>query len=203
MKPSKWKVIAGIVIITAVLLAQQPVVVQAPLPALVAGAATIGAVNQATSPWIVAGGGTAGSPGTAVLTVQGVASGTAIPISGTITATIGPSTSSSYALSLKHSSSAAAGSIKASAGNLYGLTLGNSGTVPCWLQLFNTAGTPTAGTSVIDSVMVQAGLTVIIPPGVIAYENFATGIGYAGATADSGATTTGCTTTFSVSAYYN
>jgi hypothetical protein len=38
-------------------------------------------VTQSTSPWIVAGGGTAGSPGTAVLTVQGIASGTAIPIS--------------------------------------------------------------------------------------------------------------------------
>ena len=38
------------------------------------------AVTQSTSPWIVAGGGTAGTPGTAVLTVQGVASGTAIPV---------------------------------------------------------------------------------------------------------------------------
>lgn len=43
---------------------------------------TVG-VTQSTSPWIVAGGGTAGTPGTAVLTVQGVGSGTAIPVSGT------------------------------------------------------------------------------------------------------------------------
>jgi hypothetical protein len=41
----------------------------------------IGTVNQGTSPWIVAGGGTAGTPGTAVLTVQGVAGGTAQPVS--------------------------------------------------------------------------------------------------------------------------
>lgn len=41
------------------------------------------AVTQSTSPWIVAGGGTAGTPGTAVLAVQGVASGTALPVSGT------------------------------------------------------------------------------------------------------------------------
>ena len=113
-----------------------------------------------------------------------------------------PSTSSSYAFTKFHASSAAAGSIKASAGNLYGLVLGNSGTTACWLQLFNTAGTPTAGTSVVDSVLVQAGVSVVVPPGTLALENFATGIGFAGATTDSGATTTGCTTTFSVSAYY-
>ena len=48
-----------------------------------------GSVTQGTSPWIVAGGGTAGTPGTAVLTVQGIASGTAQPISGTVTANAG------------------------------------------------------------------------------------------------------------------
>jgi hypothetical protein len=114
-----------------------------------------------------------------------------------------PSTSATYAFTLKHASSAAAANVKASAGNLYGLVLGNSGTVPCWLQLFNNSGTPTAGTSVIDSVMVQAGLTVVVPASTLAYENFSTGIGFAGATTDSGATTTGCTATFSVSVYYD
>ncbi len=42
---------------------------------------------QGTVPWIVAGGGTAGVSGTAVLTVQGIAGGTALPVSGSITAT--------------------------------------------------------------------------------------------------------------------
>jgi hypothetical protein len=37
--------------------------------------------TQGTSPWIVAGGGTAGVPGTAVLTIQGIGSGTAVPVS--------------------------------------------------------------------------------------------------------------------------
>jgi len=114
-----------------------------------------------------------------------------------------PQSSSTYAFTKFHNASAAAGNIKASGGNLYALVLGNSGTVPCWLQLFNNAGTPTAGTSVVDSILVQAGLTVVVPASGLAYENFATGIAYAGATSDSGATTTGCTTTFSVSAYYN
>ncbi len=46
----------------------------------------IGTVNQGTSPWIVAGGGTAGSAATGVVTIQGIASGTVVPVSGTITA---------------------------------------------------------------------------------------------------------------------
>lgn len=45
-------------------------------------------VTQSTSPWIVAGGGTAGSAATGVVTVQGIASGTVIPISSTSTNTI-------------------------------------------------------------------------------------------------------------------
>ena len=42
------------------------------------------AVTQTTSPWIIAGGGTAGAPGTAVLTVQGISGGQAVPVSGSI-----------------------------------------------------------------------------------------------------------------------
>ncbi len=42
---------------------------------------------QGTDPWIVAGQGTAGVPATGVVTVQGITSGTPIPISGSITAT--------------------------------------------------------------------------------------------------------------------
>jgi hypothetical protein len=45
------------------------------------------AVTQSTSPWIVAGGGTAGTPGTAVLTVQGISGGTAQPMSCATAAT--------------------------------------------------------------------------------------------------------------------
>lgn len=123
-----------------------------------------------------------------------------VPISGTFS--IAPSTSSAQAFLDYHASSAAAANIKASAGNLYGLALGNNGTAACWLQLFNTAGTPTAGTSVVDSYMVQAGVAIVVPAGAIALKNFTTGIAAAGATTDSGATTTGCTTTFSVTAYY-
>lgn len=55
---------------------------QATQPVSCASAATCpSAVTQTTSPWIVAGGGTAGSPGTAALTVQGIGSGTPMPVS--------------------------------------------------------------------------------------------------------------------------
>ncbi len=43
--------------------------------------------SQGTIPWIVAGQGTAGTAATGVVTVQGITSGTPIPISGSITAT--------------------------------------------------------------------------------------------------------------------
>jgi hypothetical protein len=113
-----------------------------------------------------------------------------------------PSTSSTYALLVANNASMAAANIKASAGNLYMLDLYNNGTIPCFAQLFNTAGTPTAGTSVVDSFGVQAGTARTILAGSFAIENFATGIAIAGATTQSGGTTTGCTTTFSWSAHY-
>ncbi len=63
-------------------------------PGYVQGTISIGsgpfAVTQSTSPWIVAGGGTAGSPGTAVLTVQGISGGQAVPVSGTFYQTTQP-----------------------------------------------------------------------------------------------------------------
>jgi hypothetical protein len=114
-----------------------------------------------------------------------------------------PSTSSTYAFTMYHHVYAGTGlNVKASAGNLYGFSVFNGGTIPCYFQLYNTAGTPTIGTSVIDSYGVQAGVTLSIPPGQLALENFSTGIGIGAATADAGATTTGCTT-ISATVYYN
>lgn len=49
--------------------------------ALPAGANVIGAVTQSGAPWSIVGTGTAGSPATAVVTIQGIGSGTAVPIS--------------------------------------------------------------------------------------------------------------------------
>jgi hypothetical protein len=57
------------------------------------------AVTQSTSPWIIAGGGTAGTPDPAVLTVQGVSGGTAVPVSlasTTITGTVAATQSGAW-----------------------------------------------------------------------------------------------------------
>jgi len=213
---NKWKTIVGVMVITAILIAQQPVQLQTyngggavalghgtaatglrvELPT--DGTGVVGLNAGSNNVGHVDGEGTAGTPSGGVLSVQGVSGGTAIPISGSFT----PSATSTYALSKFHANTAAAANVKASAGNLYSMIIGNSGTIPCWVQLFNNASTPTVGTSVIDSIYVQAGVTVVVPPAIFAYQNFSTGIAIGGATTDSGATTTGCTTTVSVSAYY-
>lgn len=48
--------------------------------ALPAGANVIGAVTQSGAPWTIIGSGTAGSPSTAVVTIQGISSGTAVKV---------------------------------------------------------------------------------------------------------------------------
>lgn len=53
------------------------VVVNAAIPA---GANVIGAVTQSGSPWTIVGAGTAGSPAAAVVTIQGISSGTAVKV---------------------------------------------------------------------------------------------------------------------------
>lgn len=177
------------VLSAVVLVAQQPVL-------LTTGAAVIGAVTQSGT-WTV-------QPGNTANTTAWKVDGSAVtqPVSGSVTAIPAPIATSGGALSRFHAATAAAANIKASAGNLYGFVLANGGTIPCYVQFFNNAGAPTAGTSVLDSYMVQAGVSISVPPGIFALTNYSTGIALAAATADGGATTTGCTTTMSVTVYY-
>ena len=80
------------VVLTAIqITALTPPTAAAIAAAIVANPPTVGvsgtvSVTQGTTPWIVAGGGTAGTPGTAVLTVQGISGGTTIPVTATIAA---------------------------------------------------------------------------------------------------------------------
>ncbi|MES2347880.1 MAG: hypothetical protein V4641_09965 [Pseudomonadota bacterium] len=68
--------------------ATQPVsgtvaVTQSTSPWVTSGTSTVSgtvAVTQSTSPWIMAGGGTAGTAATGVVTIQGIASGTVVPV---------------------------------------------------------------------------------------------------------------------------
>lgn len=190
-----WKLIVGMLALVGLLIAQQPVQLQTYNGGgnVLLGHGTAAGALRVELP----------TDGTGVVGLNAGSNviGHVIVDSGAITATFAPTSSSSGAFTKVHASSSAAANIKASAGNLYGLAASNNGTAPCYLQLFNNAGTPTAGTAVIDSYYVQAGVTVVIPPGIFAMENFATGIAAAGATTDSGATTTGCTTTFSYTAF--
>lgn len=188
----KWKVVVGLFaafFCACILIAQQPV---AQGPQAGTAAAWLFNLTQIGGSALALGQTTM----SASVPVAIASNQSSVPVS------FSPTTSSTGALSLYYNSSAVAGSIKASAGNLYVLDLSNAGTIECFLQLFNTAGTPTAGTSVIDSYGVQAGVSRTIAAGGFALENFATGIGYAGAIAASGSTTTGCTTTFAISAHY-
>jgi hypothetical protein len=68
-----------------------------------------------------------------------------------------------------------AANIKASAGQIYGITVFNKALYPIYVKLHNTSGTPTAGAGVVRTFGVQAGTQAIYPqPNGIA---FGTGIG--------------------------
>lgn len=193
---NKIKVIALVFVTACILLAQQPFQLQTVNGG---GALQLGAGVAAGSLRVelpTDGTGKVGlNAGSAVI-------GHVIVDSGAITASLAPSTSSGVAFTRFHVATAAAANVKASAGNLYGFIFENNGTIPCYIQFFNNAGTPTAGTSVLDSYMVQAGISEKITPSTFALTNYSTGIAIAGATTDGGATTTGCTTTISITIYY-
>lgn len=113
----------------------------------------IGTVNQGTSPWVVAGGGTAGSAASGVVTVQGIASMTALattlPTTPAIASGSGvvPAPSSAAAAGMANVVSTAAESnhvLKASAGNLYSLTA-TIGATSGYLMLFNATSLPGNG----------------------------------------------------------
>jgi hypothetical protein len=93
-----------------------------------------------------------------------------------------PSTASAAAMATPTTLAAlSVANVKASAGNLYGLSVNNTSSTPIYIQFYNTAGTPTLGTSVIFSVPCVIGVTTLVmaPP---ALANFTTGIGIGAST---------------------
>jgi hypothetical protein len=95
-----------------------------------------------------------------------------------------------------------AANIKASAGSLYGAAGQNTTTTAaCWLQFYNTAGSPTCGTSVVYALPLSgsAGLTFAAPSPTQLF-NFATGIGVCCSTTPTGGTT--CPGTCNFTVYY-
>jgi hypothetical protein len=93
-----------------------------------------------------------------------------------------PATASAAACSAGNAASLTVLNIKASAGNVYGVTVVNKTASVIYLQFYNTAGTPTLGTSVISWIPVAASGVLVIPPGSLALSNYATGIGIGAST---------------------
>jgi hypothetical protein len=83
-----------------------------------------------------------------------------------------------------------AANIKASAGALYGAGAVTTAGV-CWLQFYNTAGSPTCGTSVVYALPVTT-TGIFAPPGMQLF-SFATGIGICCSSTPTGGTTCGGT----------
>jgi hypothetical protein len=81
----------------------------------------------------------------------------------------------------------AASNIKASAGNVYGVSVSNLVAATTYLQFFNTTAAPAAGVGV-RFLAIPASATLSIPPGAIALGNFATGIGVSATTTAGGTT---------------
>ena len=81
--------------------------------------------------------------------------------------------------------------IKATPGNLFGITVCNQVAAVTYLQFFNATATPTLGTSVLFSIPIPAGAgtgTLIIPPSAFALANFSAGIAIGAATTATGST---------------
>lgn len=106
------------------------------------------------------------------------ANGTAVAVSFAAGNTIGLVPLTTGGLTIYHAVTAAStnvANIKASAGQIYMIDCYNNATYPLYVKFYNTSGTPTAGTSVVKSMGVQAGTgrTLASTAGVA----FSTGIG--------------------------
>ena len=109
------------------------------------------------------------------------------------------SSSNSTVVSQKSITANTAQSIDASPGNVYGWSLYNANSSVCYLQFYNTSGTPTCGTSVIWSFPIPASSTsTVVPP--YALYNHSTGIGFCAGTTATGSTA--CTTALSGTLLY-
>ena len=135
-----------------------------------------GAATAAKQPAL----GTAGSASADVITVQGVASMTALkvdgsavtqPVSGTVTANLAPTATGGLSLYRNINVGTTGANVKGSAGQLYGYYLYNNGTVTEYVKLYDKSSAPTVGT---DTPV----LTLAIPAGSAANAHFSMGIAF-------------------------
>lgn len=101
--------------------------------------------------------------------------------------TNGPAAVTGVATTVSAQASLATPNIKATPGCVYGYSIVNKDAAMLYLQFYNTAGTPTRGTSVVWWVPVGPSQTVHVAPSPIALNFHSTGIGIAAATTPTGA----------------
>jgi hypothetical protein len=84
--------------------------------------------------------------------------------------------------------------LKASAGNLYGLSLTNETSSVAYVEFFNIAIAPVLGTTaVVFAIKLPASANLTLTPGALALMNFTTGIGFAVTTLENGTVLAGVT----------
>jgi hypothetical protein len=128
-------------------------------------------IGDGTTAAVVTAASTAAAAASAALTV------TLSPNSG-----LAPTANALHACSVGIQAALTVANVKASAGSVYGMSIANLTAAALYIQFYNTAGTPTLGTSVVWFIAVPASGMVTIPPGALALANFATGIGIGAST---------------------
>lgn len=113
--------------------------------------------------------------------------------------TPGVSTGDALSASIKTSLTTSV-NVKASAGNVYGMSVANGAAAICYVQMIDSAGTGTLGTGVIFAIALPVSGTVSIPPGVFALGNFPTGI--AVGIASTANTNSACGTAGNITVFY-
>lgn len=112
-----------------------------------------------------------------------------------------PDTAAAVALSSSaKATNTTAVNVKASAGNVYGISVNSGATAGCWLELINSASAGTLGTAVIFNVALPNAGIVTIPPGTLALGNFSSGIAVGTASAIGGGTV--CASASNVTIWY-
>jgi hypothetical protein len=155
--------------------------------------------------------GKAGIDQTTPGTTNGVQVNAALPVGANVVGKFGidqsvPGTSNTVQISVAAPASITAGAamtvsiagsaltvanVKTSAGNIYGVSCAQTNASLTYVQFYNTAGTPTLGTSVVWFLAIPASGTLNIPPGTFALANFTTGIGIGASTTPTGVGTPG------------
>ena len=120
-------------------------------------------------------------PGTSTVAIAAAQTLATVTTVGTVTSVSAttPAVTTTTAATLSSAATTNATSVKASAGNLYSITVSNTGGAAAFFKLFNKASAPTVGTDVpILTIAIPASGTVNVPFGTQGFR-MATGIAFA------------------------